>query len=158
MTVTTITPSPTSGDDDRANRRLAGELRSARLFAAVDGRFAEADLMRQAAEYIEAPRYSLVGDVDELLALALDLSRPLEMVILIDRYRETFTAYPDHAAEQVTVVRTPSLTEAAENAGRVWPLPLAVNPADLEQSRFPMRVLHTAPAWLPPAASDALAA
>lgn len=155
MTATTLTPAPApGGDDERATRRLAMRLRSARGFAAAEGRLVEADLMREAAEALESPRYPLVHDAEELDALALDPARPLAAVALLDRFGQTFTAHPDHAAERLTIVRTPALHEAQAGRGDEWPVPLAFDSTELEHARFPMRVLHTTPAWLPPAAAE----
>lgn len=87
-----------------------------------------------------------VEDVEELDALALDRTIPLDRVVLIDRFGNPLTAYPDLRTERVHVVRHVLLSEAAEVAQGVrselveeWE-PLSFFSERLEQWRFPMTV------------------
>lgn len=113
-------------------------------------------LLQRAADVVEAAGVR-VDDVEELDALTLDTERPVDHVTLLDRLGNVLVAHPDRQAEQVTVVRHPSLREA-RTAADDWPRPLAFPSSDLEQCRFPMLVLGAPgafllPEWQPPGTS-----
>lgn len=155
MTVITPLAAPTGDDsprDDKSRQRFAIGLRSRAGLAAAEARFEDAHAMRMAAGLIENP-FDVVEDVEELDAYALDLSRSLERLTVLDRFGAIFTVYPNHHDEKVVVVRAPSLSEAwaiSEGADPdTWPQPLVFASSDLEQARFPARVIATSRTFVP---------
>lgn len=156
MTVITPLVAPGAGDDrprdDASRQRLAATLRNRAGLAVADARFEDADAMRKAAGLIEHP-FDVVGEAEELDAYALDLNRSLERLTLLDRFGTVFTVYPNHHDKKVVVVRAPSLSEAwaiSEGADPdAWPLPLVLASSDLEQARFPARVIATSRTFVP---------
>ena len=140
MTVTTSRPSasavwPAPG--------LAWQLRVARS-SETD----RAQLLQQAADVLDAVG-ARVDDVEDLDSLVLDRERPVDHVTLFDRLGDVLVAHPDRTAEQVTVVRHPSLREARTEPDG-WPRPLAFPSSDLEQCRFPMIVISAPAAFALP--------
>jgi hypothetical protein len=111
------------------------------------------------AHHMAVPRTSevrIVEEVEELNALVLDRAVELDVVILIDRYGNPLSAYPDRRAERVHIVRQPLLAEASQIVDGVrtevieeWE-PLTFWADELEQWRFPMTVAHTRRAPLIP--------
>lgn len=104
------------------------------------------------AHHMAVPRTSevrIVEDVEALDALVLDRTVELDLVVLIDRYGNPLSAYPDRRAERVHIVRQPLLAEASQIVDGVrtevieeWE-PLMFLSTRLEQWRFPMTVAHT---------------
>lgn len=93
-----------------------------------------------------------VEDVEELDALALNRTLPLERLLVVDRFDNPLTVYPDLRRERVTIVRQPLLGEAVQVTEGVrtevveeW-TPLVFASDLLEQWRFPMRVIAVRPA------------
>ncbi|ACZ32454.1 hypothetical protein Xcel_3455 (plasmid) [Xylanimonas cellulosilytica DSM 15894] len=140
----TVTTSRTSAPAVWPAPGLAWQLR-------IDARRAtpnHAELLQHAADVLDAVG-ARVDDVEDLDALVLDVERPVDHVALIDRLGEVLVAHPDRTAEQVTVVRHPSLLEARTQPDD-WRRPLAFPSSDVEPSRFPMIVISAPLAFASP--------
>lgn len=129
-------------------RRALGLAWRLRTAAPSSGSLAET--MCEAADLLENP-YPVVDDVEELDALVLSTETPVDVVRLLDTYGNVHTAHPDREAERVVIVRQATLAEARAYDDGDEPselrAPMARPSWELEHSRFPMRVLHTVPAW-----------
>lgn len=114
------------------------------------------------AHHLGLPETSVgrtVQDVEELDALVLDQTIPLDRVVLLDRNGNPLTAAPERRTKRVHIVRHPLLAEATQLAEGArsevieqWD-PLMFSSTALEQWRFPMTVVHIRRAAIIPATS-----